>query len=83
MLEEPSPYLLSDLNDGCGIGRMPTEDERKLNYGMMIDMEVMSFLECLKQIEKLRQTPNCEWKGRQMVIFRHGTMNDILYTTQL
>ncbi len=83
MTEEPSPYLLSPLNDAFGIGRVLNDEEKRLNQGTMIDLERLSFLECLEKLQKWRDDPNNEWKGRVMTIFRHDSMSEVIYETQM
>ena len=83
MSEKPSPYLLSPLNDSCGVGRVLTDEEKQQNLGKMIDLERLSFLECLEKLDNWRNDSTSEWHERKMTIFRHDSMLEVIYTTQL
>lgn len=84
MAEEPSPFLISNLNDSYGIGRVLNDEEKQMNMGKMIDFDRLSFLECLDKLQEWRNHPHaCEWTGRKMTIFKHDTMAEEIYVTQL
>lgn len=83
MLEEPSPFRLSIRNDGYCVGYVPNAEEKKRGLGGMIDLETLSFLECLDKIQSFRDDPNSEWKGRIMTIIHKDAIFEEIYKTQL
>lgn len=84
MTEEPSPFRISILHDSCGIGKVLNAEEKELNLTDAIDLDFLSFLECLQRLENWRKDPLCKYNGRQMTIYRRNSYpNIILYTTQL
>lgn len=82
MLEEPTPFLQSE-NDGFGIGRVLTKEEKQCGLGTAIDLETCSVLECLDRIKEMKADILCEWKGRQMTIYHRDPSRDIVYTTEI
>lgn len=84
MLEEPTPYRISIIRDSYAVGRVLTKEEKVENLGRFVDLESLSFLECLEKLENWRKHPNsCKWTGRKMSIIHCDPMKEEIYITQL